>query len=69
MSRIILVFLSNKIANVGSRYVELLRLLTSFCYTLGVDYTHDVLTGVLCVVICVTVPGVEGTSHLLIHGV
>jgi hypothetical protein len=69
MPHIILVFLSNKLANVGSRYVELLRLLASFCCGLGVDCTHDVLIGVLYVVICVTMLVVEGKTHLLIHGV
>jgi hypothetical protein len=62
MSRRLLVFIGNKLAKVGSGDVELLRLLAGVYYALGVDYTL-VLIGVLCVVICVAVPGVEGIAH------
>jgi hypothetical protein len=61
MSHRLLVFLGNKLANVGSRDVELLGLLVGVCCALGVDCAPVDLTGVVCVVICVAV--VEGTVH------
>jgi hypothetical protein len=49
MSHRLLVFLGNKLANVGSGDVEVLRLLAGVCCTLGVDYTPADLTRVVCV--------------------
>jgi hypothetical protein len=63
MSCIHQVFLGNKLANVGSGDVELLGLLAGVCFTLGVDYAPDDLTGVVCVVLCVIILGVEVTMH------
>ena len=59
----LLFFLGNRLANVQSKEVELLGLLASVCCTLGVDSAPVVLNGVLCTMICVTVLGVEGTTH------
>ena len=61
MLHIILLFLGNKIANVGFGDVELLGLLVGVCCALGVDCTPVGLTGVVCVALYVTV--VEGTAH------
>jgi hypothetical protein len=60
MSRRLLVFLGNRLAKVGSGDVELLGLLVDVCCALSVDCAPVVLTGVLCIVICVAVPGVKG---------
>jgi hypothetical protein len=68
MSRRVLVFLGKKLANVGSGDVELLGLLAGICCALGVDYAPVILTGVLCDMICIRVPGVEGTTHYLVVG-
>jgi hypothetical protein len=62
MSHILLVFLGNKLANVGSGYVELLGLFVGVCCALGVDYAPVDITGVFFIVICITVRGVEGTA-------
>ena len=65
MSCILLVFLGNILAKVGSRDVELLGVF----YALVVDSAPTVLIGVFCIVICIAVPSVDGTSHELVHGV
>jgi len=63
MSHRLLVFHGNILAKVGSGDVELLGLLAGVCCALGVHCTPIILTGVLCVVICVAVPDVDGTMH------
>jgi hypothetical protein len=63
MLHIILVFIGNILAKFGSGDVELLGLIVGVCCALGVDCGAVVFTGVLCIVICVTVLGVEGTVH------
>ena len=55
MSRILLVFLGNILANVGSGDVELLELSVGVFCVLGVDCAPVVLTGVLFVLIYVSV--------------
>ena len=60
---IFLVFLGNIFAKFGSGDVELLKLLVGVCCVLGVDCAPVVLSGVLCVVICIVVLGEEGNSH------
>ena len=68
MSRRLLIFLGNKLANVGYGDVELLRLLVDVCCTLGVYCAPIVLIGVLCSLICVVVPNIEGTAHCHVVG-
>jgi hypothetical protein len=67
MSHRLLVFLDNKLVNVGSGDVELIGLFFRVCCTLGVDYACVILTKVFFTVICVAF--VEGTMHWLVHGV
>ena len=61
MSHRILVSLGKRLANVGSRDVELLGLLVGVYCALGVDCTPADLIGVVCVALCVAV--VEGNTH------
>ena len=68
MSRRLLVFLGNKLANVGSEDVELLKLLVDVCCALGVYCALVVCTRVLCIVICTTVLDIEGTVHFPMVG-
>jgi len=63
MSHILLIFLGNKLANVGSRDVEVFRPLVGVCCALGVDFALAILTGVFCAVICIVVVGVDGTAR------
>jgi len=58
--RRLIFFVCNILAKFGSEDVELLKLLVGVCCTLGVDCAHVVLTGVLYIVICIIVRGVDG---------
>ena len=63
MSRILLVFLGNKLANIGFGDVELLGLLARVCCTVGVDCTSVDITRVVFVGIFVVVPEIEENVH------
>jgi hypothetical protein len=62
MSCRLIVFLGNRLSNVGSRDVELLELLVGVFCSLGVDRAPTNLTGVVCAMICVAVLKVEGIA-------
>jgi hypothetical protein len=61
MSRILIFFIGNRLANVGSEDVELLGLLDGVCCTLVVECTLVDLTGVVCVGFYIAI--VEVTVH------
>jgi len=69
MSHKLLVFLGNRLANVGSGDVEVLRLLVGVCCEIGVDYALVVLTRVFCTVIFISLPGVDEATHFPMYGV